>query len=109
MREETSSPHARRPGWKAALLAVGFVIVALGALVGLTVMVNLIAGSVAAELTAVAGMIALLTFVTLKAYPPGARIPWVLLLLLTLLTAVVPLLYVSWLWLSARKWTYAEP
>jgi hypothetical protein len=102
-----ASPHTRRPGWEAALLAVGFVGLSLAALVGLTVLVNVVGGSAAAGIAATAGMILLLSFVTLRAYPPGTRIPWVPLLLLTLLTAVVPLLYVSWLWLSGRKWAAA--
>jgi hypothetical protein len=101
------SPHARRPGWEAALLAIGFVGLSLAALVGLTVLVNLAGGSAAAGIAATAGMILLLSFVTLRAYPPGTKIPWLLLLLLTLLTVVIPLLYVSWLWLSGRKWAAA--
>jgi len=104
MFREPSSPPAQRPGWAAALLAVGFVGLALAALIGLTLVVDLAAGSVAAAIAATAGMILLLSFVTLRAYPPGARIPWLPLLLLTLLTVVIPLLYVSWLWLSGRKW-----
>jgi hypothetical protein len=100
-------PQTLRPGWEAACLAVCFVGISLAALVGVTLVVDLVAGSVAAAVAATAGVILLLSFVTLRAYPPGARIPWVPLLLLTLLTVVVPLLYVSWLWLSGRKWAEA--
>ena len=104
---EPASSHTRRPGWEAALLAVGFVGLSLAALVGLTVLVNLAAGAAAAGIAATVGTILLLSFVTLRAYPPGTKIPWLPLLLLTLLTVVIPLLYVSWLWLSGRKW--ADP
>jgi len=107
MLPEPASPHTRRPGWEAALLAIAFVGVSLTALAGLTILVNLAGGSAAAAIAATAGMIVLLSFVTLRAYPPGSKIPWLSLLLLTLLTAVIPLLYVSWLWLSGRKWADA--
>jgi uncharacterized membrane protein (UPF0136 family) len=70
----------------------------------LTVLVNDVGGSAASKLTAAVGMLALLTFVTLRAYPPGAKIPWVPLVLLTLLTVLIPFLYVTWLWLSGKKW-----
>ena len=107
MRREFASPSATRSGWEAAILAVAFVTVGLAAVVGLTVLVDLFAGSAPSAITALLGMVGLLTFVTLRAYPPGTRIPWVLLFLLTLLTAVIPLLYVTWLWLSGRKWAKA--
>jgi hypothetical protein len=46
-----------------------------------------------------------LTFVTLRAYPPGAKIPWSRFVVLTILiTALIPLIYLSWLWATRKKW-----
>jgi len=68
-------------------------LVVLGAALLVTV-----AGVVAGIVAAAAAMVAVLSFVTLRAYAPDERIPWAMLVVLTILAPVLPLIYLSWRW-----------
>lgn len=71
--------------------------------------VNLIAGGLAGGLTVFVAEIATLSFVTLRAYPPGAKRPMVRLLIATLLfSPILPLIYITWLWMRGTKWPPAN-
>lgn len=96
--------YVRRSRGEAAVLTVAFVVFSVAALGGLSALAGLVDGSSASETTAVVGLFALLAVVTLRAYPPGTKRPWVRLVLLTLFTLIGPLCYVTWLWLSGKKW-----
>jgi hypothetical protein len=62
-----------------------------------------IAGDAAATVAAIAAIIAVLSFLTLHAYAPEERIPWLILVVLTiLLSPFVPLIYLSWRWARRR-------
>jgi len=76
------------------------VVVIVAAVVG-----NALAGGGAAVVAAIAAEIAVLSFVTLRAYPPGVKRPMAMFVVLTLLvSALFPLIYLSWLWVTKKKW-----
>lgn len=64
-----------------------------------------VAGAGLALVAGVAAQIAVLAFVTVRAYPPEAKVPWATLVVLTILiTAFIPLTYLAWVWTSRKKW-----
>ena len=101
----------RRRSTPAAVLLTFLVVVAAAAILVVVVLIaDAVAGSVAATVAALAAQIALLTFVTLRAYPPDAKIPWARFVLMTILiTALLPLIYLCWLWMTGKKWQRSEP
>jgi hypothetical protein len=67
-----------------------------------------IAGILAATIAGYVAQVALLSFVTLRAYPPGAKRPMVRFVLFTMVfSALVPLIYLGWLWMTGKKWPEA--
>lgn len=96
---------AKRSTPEAVLLTFVVIVSAAAVLLVVVIIVDAVAGSVVATLAALATQIAVLTFVTVRAYPPGAKIPWPTFVVLTILiTALLPLVYLCWLWMTRKKW-----
>ena len=102
-------PSAKR-STPAAVLFTFLILVAAAAFLSVVVLVtDAVAGGLPATVAAIAAQIAILTFATLRAYPPGAKIPWAWFIVLTiLLTVLLPLIYLSWLWATGKKWHEAR-
>ena len=100
-----ASSWTKRSTPAAVLLTFLILLAAAAFFVGVVAIADAVAGAAAATVTAIAAEIAVLTFVTLRAYPPGAKIPWSRFVVLTILiTALIPLIYLSWLWATRKKW-----
>lgn len=98
----------RRSRIEAAALTFVIVMVSAGLMVGVLYAVQAVAGTWPSLLAFLASEVAILAFVTVRAYPPGAKRPLVLFAVLTLIfSAVVPLIYISWLWMTRKKWPTA--
>lgn len=92
-------------GYTLILVIAGIAVVAVVSIVS-----DIIAGPTAAIVAAFASEITVLVVATTHAYPPGVKRPMLPFLLLTiLLSAVVPLVYLSWLWSTGRKWPEESP
>jgi hypothetical protein len=95
---------------EAAFLSFVIVVATVLVMVGVGYGVYALLGSWPAVIAVIGTEVAILTFVTVHAYPPGVKPPWVRLFILTvLISIVVPLAYVSWLWMSGRKWAQIPP
>lgn len=100
---ENAHVITRRSAPAAVVLTFLVVLVAALIVIGIAEVAYAVAGDVAGTVARVAAEIAVLSFVTLRAYPSGARIPWAALVVVTILiTAVLPLIYLSWRWVSRR-------
>jgi len=94
----------------AAVLLTFLILVAAAVILSVVVLLtDAVAGGLPATVAGIAAEIAILTFATLRAYPPGAKIPWAWFIVLTvLLTVLLPLIYLSWLWATRKKWREAR-
>ena len=69
-----------------------------------------LAGDAAGTVAAVAAVIAVLAFLTDRAYAPGERIPWVMLVPLTiLLSPILPVAYLAWHSVRRRPASVRKP
>jgi hypothetical protein len=74
------------------------------------VVTEAMAGPIASFVAFLAAEVAVLTFVTVRAYPPQTKAPMVWMLVLTLVFSVaVPLSYITWLWITKKKWRQLAP
>jgi hypothetical protein len=97
--------YVRRSRIEAAALTFVFVVASFAALGGATLLGHVIAGTAGALIVGYIGELALLVFLTLRAYPPGVKPPWIRFFVITFfLTALLPTIYLSWLWLTGKKW-----
>lgn len=99
-------PRMRRRSTPAAVFLT-FLVVLTAAIIVIVVaaIANALAGRGVAVAAAVAAEIAVLAFVTLRAYPPGVKRPMAMFVVLTILiSALFPLIYLSWLWVTKKKW-----
>jgi hypothetical protein len=95
----------RRTGAGAIGYALVLVIAGIAVIVLVSVIGDVIAGPTVAAVVAFAGEITVLVIATTHAYPPGVKRPMVRFILLTiLLSALAPLIYMSWLWSTGKKW-----
>jgi len=77
---------------------------------GVLVIVRVVAGTTLSLLAFLVTEVAVLAFVTSRAYPPGSKRPMVLFGIITLLlSALIPLIYLSWLWMTGKKGTDQQP
>lgn len=66
-------------------------------------------GRLGAAIGALIADIAVMSFATLRAYPPSSKPPIPTMALASVLfTPLIPLLYLSWLWATQRKWEDAS-
>jgi len=102
---ESVRSTGRRSTPAAVILTFLVVVPAAVILIVVVALADAVAGSVAGIVAAIAAQIAVLAFVTLRAYPPGAKVPWATFVVLTILiTALLPLIYMAWLWVTKKKW-----
>lgn len=95
-----------RSSAEAAALTFVVVLAGLSLISAAALIANAAAGGTAAAIAALAAEVAILSFVTLRAYPPGANRHLVVYFVATLLfTVLVPLVYLAWLWMTGKKWT----
>jgi hypothetical protein len=87
-------------GYTLILASAGIAVIAV-----VSVASDVIAGPTVAVVVAFASEITVLAIATTRAYPPGVKRPMLRFLLVTiLLSAIAPLVYLSWLWSTGRKW-----
>ena len=89
----------------AAVLIPILLAAAVAVLIPLVLIGRGVAGSSGAVIAFVVWEVALLVFLTLRAYPPGVKPPWIWFLILTILfSALIPAVYLIWVWLRRSKW-----
>jgi hypothetical protein len=87
-------------GYTLILASAGIAVIAVVSIIS-----DVIAGPVVAVIVAFVSEITVLAIATTHAYPPGVKRPMLrFLVLMILFSALAPLLYLSWLWSTGRKW-----
>ena len=99
----SGTPVERRSIPEAVVLTCLVVVGAALVVGGVAVVASAVAGVPGGTVAAIAAGIAVLSFVTLRAYVPEERIPWATLVVLTVFTPVLPLVYLSWRWVRSRR------
>lgn len=105
LRFRSSGHIVHRSKVEAAALTFVILMVSAGVIDGVAEIVRVAAGSTAEGLAALGAEIVVLSFLTYRAYPPGAKRPILRLLLLLIVTlGIGPLIYLGWLWMTGKKW-----
>lgn len=100
---DTGVPVESRPIPVAVVLTLLTVVVAALVVGVAATAASAVAGAGAGTVAGIAAVIALLSFLTLRAYAPEERIPWAFLVVVTiLLTPAVPLVFLSWRWVRRK-------
>jgi hypothetical protein len=87
-------------GYALVLVIAGVAVIALVSVIG-----DIVAGPTVAVVVAFASEITVLVVATTHAYPPSVKRPMLGFILLTILfSALAPLVYLSWLWSTGKKW-----
>jgi amino acid transporter len=98
----TGEPVERRSIPEAVMLTFLVVLAAAIFVVAVAAVTFVFANDVVGTVATIAAVIAVLSFVTLRAYAPRERIPWAPLVVVSAITVVLPLVYVCWHWMRRR-------
>ena len=102
----SANESIRRRSTPAAVFLVFLVVLTAAVIVTVVTLIgDVLAGGAGALVAAIVAQIALLTFVTVRAYPPDVKRPFAMFVVATVLvSSLVPLMYLSWLWVTQKKW-----
>jgi len=99
---DTESEETRRSVAQAAALTVGLLAVEFALTLAAAWLLYAVGGEWAGVIAFFVVEVAILSFVTVRVYPPGAKRHFVAFFVLTLLFSVlVPLAYLNWKWVRA--------